>query len=124
MSLTRTLGATGIALGLTLAGAGVASAAQSADGWTPLQWAQQSATGTEDGADDAVTTGPESRPARGEGNGRGYGMREGGTGDPTTCPYADDATADRDQDRLRERDGLGTPGGDREQHRERMHASS
>lgn len=141
MKLTRTLGTAGIALGLTLAGAGVASAAQGGGAWSPLPWAQQ--TSTTDATDDSPDTadgatavergrgagGAGSHPARGEGaGGMGEGsMREGATGDPSTCPYADDdATTDqdRDQQRLRERDDQATPGGDGTRQRDRVHTTS
>jgi len=123
MRLTTTLAAAGIAMGITVAGAAAATAVQSPDGWSPAEWARQTSTSVTEtvrglghgyGADDVT------------GDGSGYGMRDGATGDPATCPYADDATADRDQDmdRLRDRDGDGTSDGDRVQMHERMHATS
>ena len=121
MRLTTTLAAAGIALGITVAGAAAATAVQSPDGWSPAQWAHQTSSsvtetvrGVGAGYDADDTTGA------------GYGMREGATGDPATCPYADDATADRDQDRdrLRDHDGDGTSDGDRLQMHERMHTTS
>ena len=62
-------------LGLTLVGAGAASAAT---GTVPVEWAQQI--------------------VEHYGHGHGYGD---GTGDPTTCPYYD-GTGDMVQERTRE----------------------
>ena len=113
MKIRTTLAATGIALGLTVAGAVAANAAQSPDGWSPAQWTHQMSSTVTDQSDPT---------APGPGYGRwGMGTHEQlGTGDPTTCPYADDATVDRAQDRVRLQDGTGAQG----RMRDRIHATS
>ena len=111
MKIRTTLAATGIALGLTVAGAVAANAAQTPDGWSPAQWMHQT---TSSSASDPTTA------PRGYGQG-GTGMNEPlGTGDPTTCPYADDASADPAQDQLRLRDGTGSQA----RAHDRIHATS
>jgi hypothetical protein len=63
--------------------------------------------------------------APGAGYGYGYGADESwaggaiGTGDPTTCPYYDEATGDQDQVRQRLQDGTGA-GGDQQRLRDRV----
>lgn len=119
MRIRTTLTATGIALGLTVAGAAAANATQTPDGWSPATWTHRTMHSVSQDADPATLP---------EGYGRwGDGTRpEDATGDPTTCPYADDATADRlqDRDRMRLHDQDGTGAFDREQMRDRMHATS
>ncbi len=121
MRLTRTLAVGSIALGLTVAGAAGASALQTPDGWSPARWMHQTMT--------TVTDAP------GAGNGQGavecdgtcdgtQTPRPGATGDPTTCPYAEDGTADRDQMRQRLHDGDGSGTADHERARARMHATT
>jgi hypothetical protein len=94
-------------LGLTLVGAGAASAVTTADGFTPAQWTHNMMHG---GTQDAP--------------GFGYGADETwtgaaiGTGDPTTCPYVDEATADQDQLQQRLHDGTGA--GDQQRLRDRV----
>ncbi len=117
MRIRTAVTATGIALGLTLTGAAAASAAQTPDGWSPATWTQHMMRMVGSDADPDATPG-------------GYGWDgdarpADATGDPSTCPYADDATADRpqdrDRDRLRAQDGTGDV--ERRQMRERMHVS-
>lgn len=130
MRIRTTLAATGIALGLTVAGAAAANAAQTPDGWSPAQWTHRTmmtVSGQEDPTGDPADQGPWGDGVQQrDGSGSGFGMREGGTGDPTTCPYADEATTDRlqdrDRDRIHDQDGTGTAG--QERMRDRMHATS
>ncbi len=113
MKIRTTLAATGIALGLTVAGAAAANAAQTPDGWSPAQWRHQTTSTVTDRPDPALTPG---------GYGQwGTGAHEPlGTGDPATCPYADEASADQTQDRVRLQDGTGS----QTRMRDRIHTTS
>ncbi len=115
MRIRTTLAATGIAVGLTLAGAAAANAAQTPDGWSPTQWTHRMMSTVTDRPDPGTT--PEGYGPWGMGD-----HEQLGTGDPTTCPYADEDPADRlqDRDRLRMQDGTG----DQARMRDRVHMTS
>lgn len=108
---TRTMLAIGATtVGLTLAGAAAASAAPTADGFSPAQWAQHmrhgDATGLGSGPDEAWA---------------GGGATPGeGLGDPADCPYVDEAAADQDQVRQRLHDQTGDGTFDRQRLRDRV----
>jgi len=110
---TRTMLAIGATtVGLTLAGAAAASAAPMANGFSPFQWAQHTMVGAGYGQDEDWA------------GGYGGATAGDGIGDPTECPYYDEATADQDQVRQRLHDQTGDGTFDRTRLRDRVDVDS